>query len=227
MTPQALLELWERGAGVHPTARGCALAAWGAGATVEEVAGRPLGALHALLLDVWRALTSAPIEAVADCPGCRQTCELRVDADMLAVRAPQTAREVVDDGGDAVVPRLPTTADVDAVAGLALRDARRELVRRAIGVSDASPRVQAAVATALEEADPGASCWLDLTCPSCGHAWQEPLELATFLWQEVEGRARSLLADVADLAAAFGWTERDVLALPPARRDAYLELAGS
>jgi len=36
---------------------------------------------------------------------------------------------------------------------------------------------------------------------------------------------QDLLGDVAELAAAFGWSESEVLALSEARRRAYLDLA--
>jgi hypothetical protein len=49
---------------------------------------------------------------------------------------------------------------------------------------------------------------------------------AMLLWSAVETHAVALLQDVADLAAAFGWNESDVLALSPRLRAAYLELAG-
>ena len=37
----------------------------------------------------------------------------------------------------------------------------------------------------------------------------------------MSGRAKGLLRDVHELARAYGWTERDVFALPLGRRFAY------
>ena len=54
-----------------------------------------------------------------------------------------------------------------------------------------------------------------------------PLDVASFVWEELDGWARRLLQDVAVLARAFGWTEEDGVALSPTRREAYLELAGA
>jgi hypothetical protein len=48
--------------------------------------------------------------------------------------------------------------------------------------------------------------------------------VAALLWVEVEAGAIALVQDVHLLAAAYGWSEAEVLGLGPARRRAYLEL---
>ncbi len=53
------------------------------------------------------------------------------------------------------------------------------------------------------------------------------LDIGRFLWREVSVAARRMLAEVHLLASAYGWAERDILALCPVRRAAYLELAGA
>jgi hypothetical protein len=53
---------------------------------------------------------------------------------------------------------------------------------------------------------------------------QAALDAAALTWAQVRAAAGRLLGDIADLAAAFGWTEAEVLALPERRRAAYLEL---
>ena len=52
-----------------------------------------------------------------------------------------------------------------------------------------------------------------------------PLDLTDFLWRRVASEAPQLMAEVAELAAAFGWTEAEVVGLGAARRRVYLELA--
>jgi hypothetical protein len=42
----------------------------------------------------------------------------------------------------------------------------------------------------------------------------------------METYARRLLYDVHALASAYGWSEDEVLAVSPARRRCYLEMAG-
>ena len=64
------------------------------------------------------------------------------------------------------------------------------------------------------------------TCLGCGHPWQPLFDIATLLWTELTNLARSLIEEVDALASAYGWSERDILALGGRRRRAYLELAG-
>ena len=78
----------------------------------------------------------------------------------------------------------------------------------------------------MADADPQADVRLAVTCPSCGTGWEVPFDAGSFLWSEVEAWARRTLLEVHQLAAAYGWSEAEVLALGPRRRQAYLELVG-
>ncbi len=63
------------------------------------------------------------------------------------------------------------------------------------------------------------------SCPECGEQVTGVVDAARLLWEQVAASAPGLLRDVAALAAAYGWTEPEILALPPSRRSAYLRLA--
>jgi hypothetical protein len=76
----------------------------------------------------------------------------------------------------------------------------------------------------LAEADPLAEIQIALGCPTCANQYTEAIEIASFLWAEIEACAKRLLWEVHALATAYGWTEPDVLALSPARRALYLEM---
>jgi hypothetical protein len=225
MTPQHMLDLWGSCAAAPPRVRAHLLAAAADGADVDVLARRPLGEWQAALVQSWHLLLDTTLAAIANCPACDALCEVEIAPDVLPLSPPASPAGVVFDGRERV-PRLLTPADLDAIADLDHEEARTELARRALGAAAVPGDVQRAVAAVLEAADPSASWWVKLFCPDCWHAWEEPLDLAAFLWDAVDDAAGRLLADVADLAAAFGWTERDVLALPPARRAAYLGLAG-
>jgi hypothetical protein len=45
------------------------------------------------------------------------------------------------------------------------------------------------------------------------------------LWRELDRAADDLLADVAALARAYGWTQAEALGLSPVRRARYMALA--
>lgn len=223
--PAALLDLWDRCVAAPPRARARMLAAWASPGDPGDLAGRPLGEAQAELLRAWCVLRDTPLDAVADCPACDEALELAIEPEALPLAPSHRPRAVTLDNGQSVTPRLLTLADLEAVAGVDPGQGRVELARRALGVAEPSEDEQRAVAAVLEEADPTSSWWVALSCPSCANGWEEPLDLASFLWHAVDDAAARLLVEVSDLAAAFAWPEDAILALAPARRAAYLELA--
>jgi nucleotide-binding universal stress UspA family protein len=91
--------------------------------------------------------------------------------------------------------------------------------------ADLDPDAAAAADRAIAEAAERSELSTHLTCADCGAEWTETLDVPAFVWAEVEAAAVGLLTDVAELAAAYGWAERDILAMSPARRSAYLARA--
>ncbi|MGP3950458.1 T4 family baseplate hub assembly chaperone [Streptomyces sp. 7N604] len=84
--------------------------------------------------------------------------------------------------------------------------------------------VQLRLAEAAGRADPAAELTLNVACPECGEATPAELDIASYLWTELDAWARDLLLDVHLLATAYGWSEPEILALSPLRRRYYLEL---
>jgi hypothetical protein len=95
-----------------------------------------------------------------------------------------------------------------------------------VSVTDLSAEVVEALDTALAQHDPHADLRLATTCAACGHAFELAVDPSGLYWAELAEHARRLLVDVHRLAAAYGWSERDILTIDPARREAYLELVG-
>ena len=95
-------------------------------------------------------------------------------------------------------------------------------------------RIPAEIAAALESeltetiaaADPLAEIALELACPDCAAAWSAPFDIVRFLWSEVEAWAARILDEVHILASHYGWSEADILALSPQRRQNYRDLIG-
>ncbi len=91
-------------------------------------------------------------------------------------------------------------------------------------VAELPEPVQRKLAEAAEHADPAADVTLNVACPECGEATRAELDIASYLWAELDHWARDLLLDVHLLATAYGWSEPQILALSPLRRRYYLEL---
>jgi len=234
----ALLVAWEAWHGRGP-AEGALelLAAASPGTDREELAALPLGVRDRRLLAL-RAETLGPeVEAVADCPACGARVELVWRLPEAGPgRVPAPAREHrAARGGLELAFRLPDSTDLLAAADAPGEEpARRLLARRCLlsARRDGDPVAAGeltdgeieALAGAIEAADPDAETVLALTCAACGHAWREPLDVAAFVLAELSAAAAALLAEVAALASRCGWSEREVLAMSPARRRAYLEM---
>lgn len=230
----ALLDAWEHGYGLPPPQRALALLAYGyPHVPRDELAAVPLGRRDAWLARLRIALFGAQLQFVATCPHCASVVESTFDAAPLALDAPQIATRSLEIDGARVTLRAVTSADL---VGLP-RDAdaaRRTLALRVIDagetVLDADALTESSLATiaaALALADPGAATELALDCPDCGARWHGALDIAAFLWREIDAWARRMLRDVHALARAYAWSERDVLALSPTRRKLYLELCGA
>lgn len=210
----ALLDLYQRGRAGDALDRAALLGRAAAGAGAETL---PLGELDRRIWALRARLvaeTGGPAgdEAVCTCPACGARLEFALPADFAP--PPAVAQTVaVDWQGETHVLRLPRLADFDP-QGLRLQ---------ALGAAPwHDPGFAALAAEALQAADPALGLTLAMDCPECGAALAEGFDPAAWLWAEIEDKARRLLSEVVRLARAFGWSERDILAMPPARRALYL-----
>ena len=242
-----LLELYEQGRALHPLDR--ALLLLGAAfpdAPPERLADLTIGERDAALLALRQAIFGPRLPGHVDCPRCGARLEFVLDVEALRLQAPTAEpswRTVRVSSGEHF--RVPTSRDLARLAdGLpgqtAEHDTARQLARLCYvtdvrdGAPIADPTVRhepadellAELEERLAEVDPQADVELDFACEQCGGVWRTPFDVGALLWEEVEAHAVRLLADVHVLARAYGWPEREVLALSDARRAAYLELAG-
>jgi hypothetical protein len=239
LSPAATLDLWADAERRSPVERTLVLAAAGGddGAGPAELSRLPLGRRDGRLLSLHRALGGPAFEATAACPACSEQAEFAVDTGELAARAGGGTPAVpVEADGFVVTWRPPDSADLAAAGetGQAAAAERVLLSRCVVAASGPGGEVdgpglpagvRAAVAQAMAAADPLAEVLVDVECPACGTAFVADLDLGGFVWVELRAHAQRLLREVAVLARAYGWTERDVLALDDARRAAYLQLA--
>jgi hypothetical protein len=227
-----LLALWERGVSRHALDRSALLCARARPELpADSIADLPLGAVNATLLQLRAAWFGEKICAHADCEHCGERLELTITVDDLLSSATESLPPLVEANG--VRCRPPCLRDLAAVADEPDTErAARTLLSRCIldGANDIASALSTmdlrTIEDALEEADPTADFALDLRCELCGHSGVAQLDIGQLLWDEVDARARALLADVHVLAHAYGWTEREILSLGDQRRAAYLSMVG-
>jgi hypothetical protein len=88
----------------------------------------------------------------------------------------------------------------------------------------AEPEDEAALSASFETMDPLVDFTVSCRCPGCGAAHDVAVDLESLALASLARRQHALLREVHCLAVHYGWTESDVLAVPPARRARYLAL---
>jgi hypothetical protein len=236
-----LLSIWEWGMAQPAAQRALALLAAASPDTpYDTLANLSIGQRDARLLTLREWAFGSQLVSVASCPDCDERLELNFGVSEIRVAAgsdpcadPEPLSLNVE--GYEVRFRLPNSLDLAAVQNSQDLDAtRRLLLERCLvaarhdGQAATADQLPAAVTTAIvarmEEADPQANVQLALSCPACGHAWQAAFDIVSFFWDEIDAWAYRTLRQVHRLASAYGWSQADILALSPWRRQFYLDL---
>jgi hypothetical protein len=234
-----LLTVWEHGVSQRPSQRALSLLAV---ACADEAPPAPLARLSLgqrdqRLLQMREQTFGSRLSAISACPACSEVLEFTVNAaDIRIAPAPEPAETIhLAHAGYDLQFRLPDSLDLATVDPSADRQTNSQhLLRRCITsarragaetpAEDLPSEVVTAVSERMAQADPQADVQLDLACPQCQHRWHSPFDIVSFFWSEINALALRLLHDVHALASAYGWSEAAILALAPARRQAYLDL---
>jgi hypothetical protein len=226
-----LLDLWERGSGLHPLD----LALLALGAVMPEmahssIADWPLGRRNRALLELHAAAFGPRLQGWSTCVQCTENMEFEIDARAVLAQHRMIGSPLIQSGNR--VFRLPTTRDLAEVAReLSPEAATHALAQRCLTTGEPVQNwieddfVQLGEAMAL--ADPLAEIRVSLSCPVCSDQTEETIDLVTFIWSEIEARARRAFWEVHAIASAYGWSEQDILSLSPARRAHYMEMVNA
>jgi hypothetical protein len=222
------LALWEAGYRLHPLDRG--LLAIRASLPAEDaahaVADWPLGRRNRALAQFRIFYFGPRLEGWTTCAECGEKLEFELDCRAL-VDSPAAERPQVTVASQNF--RLPTSRDLALIATESDTEQAVLSLLRACSV-EADSQVQwtnetiESIANEMAVADPLAEISLGFECPMCHHSSEESLDLSKFLWNEIESRARRLLAEVHVLAAMYGWAEAAILGMSDVRRATYLQM---
>jgi hypothetical protein len=228
------LALWESGRGLHPLDQGLlAIQAAFSESRREEVADWPIGRRNHALAKLRCANFGRWLRGWSACAQCSEKLEFALDGNGLLTAGTESVAERIAFSQREF--RLPTSRDLAEIAdqrdpsraalqlvNLCLIDNSAELEGGA-RISWTEEEVQS-IGERMAHADPLAEIRLHFDCPTCSFAFDENLDLAAFLWKEMEARAKRLMLDVHELASAYGWSEAEILSLSAARRNFYLEM---
>jgi hypothetical protein len=230
------LALWESGRALHPLDQGLLTIDAAFSETQHDSAANwPIGRRNRALAELRLACFGPALRGWTSCQQCAEKLEFELDGRALAGSEHPEYREPIIVNGRAF--RLPTSRDLaqiaaeqDPIAAAMLLlercrvDGRAATEDRGTPATDWTEEDIDAVGEKMALADPLAEIMLHFDCPACGSSYDESLDLPTFLWAEIEVRAKRLLLEVHLLATAYGWSEAEILSLNAQRREFYLEM---
>ncbi len=213
--------------------------------SIGDLSAVALGNRNAYLFALRRSLFGSTLAAGVLCDRCREPIEFElcvedvcsIDDIERTSPAPTEPKELSFDGVTLSL-RAITSRDLSALSReTPLAQAEHALRKRSIAIVSPSPEVgsiedlsqeQLTLAIdALQEHDPYAETWLQLSCQSCKHEWSSLLDIAGYLWAEISAVVQRVLDEVATIAQAFGWSEHEILKMSPSRREFYLAKGGA
>jgi hypothetical protein len=207
-----------------------------------------LGDRTRLLLSLRRQMFGNAMPCTLRCPACSEPMDLDLMADDLILEREAAPRlhyeDVVEVDGERlrVTFHLPTGGEVERALRSAHGATERAAKLLAQGCIDGVTKNDGASAAAtfepqewpealygevsarLEQLDPQAELRLRLSCPACGHDFEEFVDAGEYLFRELAACQRSRYQEINQLAKAYHWSEADLLKMGARKRRLYLEL---
>lgn len=169
------------------------------------------------------------------CPaqGCRERIDVRFGIDAYLghhrPRRPRGVTEAPDDGWFTLARapvrfRIPTVADLLAAASGGR--AAEILSDRCVDAREISRALARRLDHGLAALAPNLDDLLGGICPACGHAMTMRFDPIGYTLTELRNVFSAVYLEIHALAAAYGWPEDAILALPRSRRRRYASVIG-
>jgi hypothetical protein len=233
------MEAWESASGRGPSRRAIALLCAGYPDLPPDEAMRISVVERDLaLLRLRERSFGGSLAAFAECSACAERLEFTLPTSALAATLESAAARNVEEMRDetsTVQIHHATSFDLEeAAAAPDMEGAKSVLLDRcvvalsddgdSIAIETLPARLRDAAIARLEEMHGDAEISVRLACPACAHAGSVTFDIADYLWGEVRHAAARLMGEVHELAWAYGWSEREILAMSSRRRQNYLAL---
>ncbi len=233
-----MLELWEKGLKQPLAYRALTLlAAALPDKSFKQLAALPIGKRNIQLMELRQHLFGSELASIVNCTACDEMLELNITLNDLLqelvtdVPVTNLHKHIKD---YEVSFRLPNSLDLLNLPSEDLSLGQHHLLKRCViqakhkdkevTAANLPNEVVEALGHSMSEADPQALIQINMSCPNCQHNWITSLDIASYLWTEIEQWAKRLLQEVHRLASVYHWSEADIVNMSPWRRQAYLEL---
>jgi Zn ribbon nucleic-acid-binding protein len=236
-----LLNIWEQGRSqtLHRKAL-LLLAACCPEKSIDALSKLSIGHRDALLLTLREKTFGQLLIGIATCPACAEQLDITMKvSDILIEKNIEPNRELTTTIDNYEVKfRLPDSTDIAFLdEHIDMAAARQEIYEhcilsicdtsdsKEISINDLPVEVMNEISDRIAKADTQADILIGLSCPSCNKKWQMGFDIVSFFWSEINTWAYRILYEVRILAMAYGWSERDILAMSSWRRQIYLEMS--
>jgi hypothetical protein len=206
----------------------------------KQLGNLSIGNRDAKLLQLREWMFGDKLKNMATCPACSEMIEWEASTEDLHLQ-PVKQDEFVEtfsllQDGFNIHFRLPDSYDVlkfsaEENQAFHINQLLTECIIDITGADNEkyAPDVLPALSwQALEESmskqDPQADINMQIICPHCQHNWNSVFDIMNFLWAEINNWAKHIMQEVALLARAFSWSEKDILAMSPQRRQSYIKM---
>lgn len=220
---ERLLQAWEDAAASDPVRRPLrmlmhAMPETNAGA-LENMS---LLRRNRLLLELYAATFGPTLQGFALCQSCGSAMEFDSNVEDLLSTLPE-----FDEGEGGSVHAITSCMLLSALQEEDPLNRERLLLSLCSGrdpadlsALDESLLEKLRLSVSVANADAEMCCRIQ--CAECDEANRVDFDPAYFVWLAVRHRASVLMADVHDIASAYGWAESSILAMTSARREVYL-----
>ena len=223
-----LLSAWDRGerAAAHRRLGSFLAATEGQ----DRIRAETLGERNRRLLRLHRDLVGWPLEAHITCGRCAVDNEFVVPSETILAAAAYAnpAHVRIRSRGRSLTFRVPRIDDIETAGdSSSVDDVRRAVLERCRLSGDLEALTDAAIerlGREFEARDPLANIVVTITCTGCGATLTASIDLASFVAADLDRLVDALYREVHELASAYGWDERTIVALPADRRRRYIEL---
>lgn len=191
-----------------------------------DVTALPVAVHDRLLASLYTLEYGKDVSCQATCGACAQMFQFRFALPDLLESQDEAAAVAGLPGGDG---RWQTPSGV-RLRPPDLRDAAAGAPEGLLAVIAEAPfpaEEVEALAAFLEQASPILAIDLDSACPGCGASQSIAFDLARFLVRALAGERPFLIREVHLIAARYGWSHSEIMALPRSDRRAFATLIES